>query len=380
MVRSIRYKIRHLARVLCVTIVALVAFASLAGVVGAASPLPNKNAIFTITNATSGNQVVAFTRNADGTLTKAATYETGELGTGANLGSQGAVVLSEDGRWLLTVDAGSNMVSVFSVAHHGEGLTLVDNVSSGGQMPISIAFYHHLVYVLNAGGSGNITGFRLGSDGTLLMIPNSTRGLGSDNAGPAQVSFNSNGTALVVTEKNTNDIATYILVGNGYLSSPSITHSNGAVPFGFAFDNANHAFVSEAGPGAVSSYKIGNDGSVTSLSATVVTHQAAACWVVVTNNGKYVYDANAHTTTISGFQVGANGSITLLNANGITGETGPSSAPIDMALSGNSHYLSVLSAANGTIITFKVNPDGSLTQLSITHDASLTGAVGLAAQ
>lgn len=377
----VRSKVSRLARVLCVSIVAVVAFASLAGIAGAAAgPLPEQNAIYTITNAASGNQVVAFTRNADGTLNKAATYETGELGTGSSLGSQGSVVLSEDGRWLLAVDAGSNAVSVFSVAADGEGLTLIDNVPSGGQMPVSIAFYHHLVYVLNAGGNGNITGFRLGSYGTLLMIPGSTRGLGSDNAGPAQVSFNSNGTALVVTEKNTNDIATYTLVGAGYVSQPAITPSNGAVPFGFAFDNANHAFVSEAGSGAVSSYKIGNDGSVTTISASVVTHQAAACWVVVTKDGRYVYDANAHTTSISGFRVGANGSITLLNADGITGETGPGSAPIDMALSGNSHYLSVLSAANGTIITFKVNPDGSLTQLSVTHDASLNGAVGLAAQ
>lgn len=377
----VRSKVSRLARMLCVSIIAIVAFASLAGIAGAAaSPLPEQNAIYTISNAASGNQVIAFTRNDDGTLSKAATYATGELGTGSNLGSQGAVVLSEDGRWLLAVDAGSNAVSVFSVAPNGEGLTLVDNVPSGGQIPVSIAFDHHLVYVLNAGGNGNITGFRLGFDGTLLMIPGSTRGLGSDNAGAAQVSFNSNRTALVVTEKNTNDIATYTLVGAGYVSPPSITPSNGAVPFGFAFDNANHAFVSEAGPGAVSSYKIGNDGSVTTISASVVTHQVAACWVVVTKDGKYVYDANAHTTSISGFKVGHDGSITLLNADGITGETGPGSAPIDMALSGNSHYLSVLSAANGTIITFQVNPDGSLTQLSITHDASLMGAVGLAAQ
>ncbi|HLI50475.1 MAG TPA: beta-propeller fold lactonase family protein [Thermomicrobiaceae bacterium] len=380
MARTIRHQVSRLARVFCVTVIAVVAFVSLSGVAGAAGPLPNQNAIYTITNATSGNQVVAFTRNADGTLSKAATYETGELGTGVNLGSQGSVVLSEDGRWLLAVDAGSNAVSVFSVAADGEGLTLIDNVPSGGQMPVSIAYYHHLVYVLNAGGNGNITGFRLGSDGTLLQIPESTRGLGSDNAGPAEVSFNSNGTALVVTEKNTNDIATYTLVGAGYVSPPTITPSNGAVPFGFAFDNANHAFVSEAGPGAVSPYWVGNDGSVTSISATVVTHQVAACWVVVTNNGRFVYDANAHTTSISGFRVGANGSITLLNANGITGETGPGSAPIDMALSSNSQYLSVLSAANGTIVTFKVDPDGSLTRLSITHDASLNGAVGLAAQ
>ena len=119
----------------------------------------NVGALYTLTNAAAGNSVVAYNRASDGTLTLAGTYPTGGLGTGAALGSQGALVLSEDGRWLFAVDAGSNEISVLSVDRNG--LSLADKVSSGGTMPISLTANGDLLYVLSAGGNGNITGFNI---------------------------------------------------------------------------------------------------------------------------------------------------------------------------------------------------------------------------
>ena len=61
--------------------------------------------VYTSTNATSGNQVDVFSRQANGTLTSAGTYNTTGTGTGAGGFSQGAVTLSPDhlpsgkGRW-----------------------------------------------------------------------------------------------------------------------------------------------------------------------------------------------------------------------------------------------------------------------------------------
>src|SRR4029077_626960 len=103
------------------------------------------------------------------------------LGTGSGLGSQGALVLSENGRWLFAVNAGSDDISVFSVDR--EELTLASRVSSGGTRPISMTVYRDLLYVLNAGGSGNITGFNIGRHGALTPISNSTRPLSGGAAG-----------------------------------------------------------------------------------------------------------------------------------------------------------------------------------------------------
>jgi len=74
-------------------------------------------------------------------------------------------VLSADHRWSFAVNAGSNEVSVFRVLPGGLGL--VDKVDSGGAFPVSLAPFHDLLYVLNAGTSPNIIGFSLDHRGHL---------------------------------------------------------------------------------------------------------------------------------------------------------------------------------------------------------------------
>ena len=87
--------------------------------------------VYAQTNDPGGNQIIAYRRSADGTLTQLGAYDTGGLGTGTpHLASQGSVMLSDDGRWLFAVNAGSDDLSVFAVAP--DGLTLVDRVDAGG--------------------------------------------------------------------------------------------------------------------------------------------------------------------------------------------------------------------------------------------------------
>jgi hypothetical protein len=100
--------------------------------------------------------VAIFNRRRTGVDT-AGSVSTGGLGSGAGLGSQGALVLSKNGKWLFAVNAGSNEISCCGVAG---GLSSVDKIASGGA-PHQRHHYKDLVYVLNDGGSGNITGFRL---------------------------------------------------------------------------------------------------------------------------------------------------------------------------------------------------------------------------
>ena len=70
-------------------------------------------AVYALTNAPTGNEVVVWDRADDGSLTPAGSYATGGLGSGAGLGSQGAIILSKDNRWLFAVNAGSNDISSF---------------------------------------------------------------------------------------------------------------------------------------------------------------------------------------------------------------------------------------------------------------------------
>ncbi len=334
----------------------------LAGTVGSAlaeEALPG--AVYTLTNQPGGNAVLVYARGADGSLRPAGSYATGGTGTGAGLGSQGAVILSENHQWLFAVNAGSDSISSFRV-RPDQILELVSTIPSGGPMPVSLAFYNGLLYVLNAGVPNNVTGFTVANDGSLAPLPDSTRPLSADSTGPAQVSFNKTGTAVIVAEKAKNQIDTYTVGNDGRLTGPFVHASAGPVPFGFALDNQNTLFVSEAGGGGgASTYRVGDDGSLTPVSSNVMTGQRAACWAVVTKNGRFGYVTNAGTGNISGFAIGPDGSATLLNADGVTAITGGN--PTDMALSIDSRFVYALVNRNNAIAMFAIGADGSLAPL-----------------
>ena len=128
--------------------------------VGTLSAGDKGHTVYTMSNAQSGNAVLAFEQRGD-TLVPTGTFSTEGKGSGGGLGNQGALTFSEDGETLLVANPGSDDISVFRI--DDQGLTLVDKVGSGGISPISIAAHEDWVYVLNAGGAGNITGFELTS-------------------------------------------------------------------------------------------------------------------------------------------------------------------------------------------------------------------------
>jgi 6-phosphogluconolactonase len=329
--------------------------------------------IYTLTNQTAGNSVAVFSQGDDGSLTAAGKVSTGGLGSGSSLGSQGSLTLSENGRWLLAVNAGSNDISVFSVTP--DGLSLTDRVWSGGTRPISVTNAKDLVYVLDAGGSGNISGFSLSKEGKLTAIGGSTRPLSGSAVDPAQVSFSSDGRWLVVTEKNTNKIDVYGVDESGAAGTPSFQSPPGAgiKPFGFAFGKENEFVVSEAATGSASSYILGESGTVSLITGAAATHQGAPCWVAVTKNGHFAYTANAGSGTITGFSVSHGGALSLLDASGVTATV--NAGAIDIAMSGNSRFLYQLDGIR--ISAFRVTASGHLELLgSVTKP---TGAAGLAA-
>lgn len=125
--------------------------------------------VFTLSNQANGNHVLDFHRSANGHLSLAGSHSNGGNGTGGGLGNQSAVVLTEDGGTLLAVNAGSNTISSLKIT--GNGLNLKSTVPSGGIRPVSIAQHGDLVFVLNAGGSGNISGFKLGPNDKLEPVP-----------------------------------------------------------------------------------------------------------------------------------------------------------------------------------------------------------------
>jgi 6-phosphogluconolactonase (cycloisomerase 2 family) len=239
------------------------------------------------------------------------------------------------------------------------------------------------LYVLNEGGTPNITGFTVSDTGELTPLPGSTRPLTAGSAAdPAEVSFNPDGSLLVVTEKAANLIDVYVVGSDGVAGPPIPNPSNGLTPFGFAFDQRNNLIVSEAVGGApnasaVSSYIAALNGTLDVVSASVPDMQTAACWIVITNSGRYVYTTNTGSGVASSYTLDANGTLTLLNS--VAANLGATSFPIDMALNNSSRYLYVHAAGLQTVEAFSVAPDGSLTSIDSAGGLPL-GAQGIAAR
>jgi 6-phosphogluconolactonase len=330
---------------------------------GFRSQFRGPRAVYTETNAADKNEILVYSTLHDGGLYLTSRVATRGMGTGAGLGNQGALALSPDGRWLYAVNAGSDDISVFALVANKP--VLIQKVPSGGDQPISIALSHDLLYVLNAGGAGSISGFYVGDDRRVYPIPGSTRPLSGSAVGPAQIAFDTFGDVLAVTEKGTNKIDLYD-VEDGVARGPNVQPSIGLTPFGFAFDRHDHLIVSEAFGGAanasaLSSYEI--DGGMFPLevvSGTVSTHQTAACWVVVSKDGHFAYTTNTGSSSISGYRIARNGELSLLNSNGVTGMTGSGSSPLDVAINSDGKLLFALSPNVGTISSFRVRDDGSL--------------------
>src|SRR5690348_4955970 len=182
------------AALLVLTVVAAVFFA------GGATASPGASGVvghvYVNDNTAPVNSVAGFDRHADGSLTAipGSPFAVGGSGTGQADASQGSLQLSDDGRFLLAVDAGSNQISVLQLKQDGSLRPVAGSpVASGGVDPVSIGVHRDLVYVANAGpgsnaGDTNYTGFRLNKGGHLRAIPDSTYALPNDSK-PGQVLF-----------------------------------------------------------------------------------------------------------------------------------------------------------------------------------------------
>jgi 6-phosphogluconolactonase (cycloisomerase 2 family) len=317
---------------------------------------PRQGFVYTESNDAGQNSILSYLQKPNGTLSFLSTTASGGKGSGTPLGSQGALAMDDGHHWLFAVNAGSNSISSFSI---DEGsLTLAHTVQSNGILPVSLTVYGNVLYVVNST-SANISGFTIGTGGTLTLIPGSGQPLSAATAAPAQISFKPGGQWLVVTEKMTNKITTFPVDAAGVAGAGSSIASANITPFGFDFSGNSYAIVTEAAGGAptastVSSYWIGSTSSL--VSGPVHADQTAACWLVTTADGKYAYATNTGSNTISSFSVSNNGSVQILSK--VAATTG--GAPADVTLSGNEFYLYTINGGSHSISEFKKGNNTSL--------------------
>ena len=336
-------------------------------------------AVYTASNGVTRNEIVAFRRSANGALSTLGAFATGGRGSGGAvdpLQSQHSLLLNEDHRFLFAVNSGSGEVSSLAV-RNGGSLSLVDTAPSGGGFPVGLALYGNLLYVLNSGGAGSVSGFRVRSGGRLEPIPGSTRLLSAASAGGSSIDFSPDGRTLAATERLTGKIDLFPIGRDGAAGAPVVASSNGPTPFSLTFTPQGALVVAEAPPGgaALSSYAVQPTG-LSVVSGSLPTGFAAACWVIATNDGHYTYTANAGSSQITVASVGDAGALSILGAV----STGAGSVPLDLALTASNRYLYALTAGTGTITEFRVEANGGLSGIGTAPAfAPAAGQNGLAA-
>jgi 6-phosphogluconolactonase len=372
--------------------------------------------VYTLTNGTSRNAVLAFDRLASGQLEFHAAFPTGGRG-GTNfergcttqcpfIDAQNELILAPGGHYLFAANPGSNTVSSFAVT--SRGLKLVDQKSSGGAHPVSLTVHGDLLYVLNDG-SLTISGLRVSSKGRLTPIKGSTQKLSTgavtSDLPPRQIEFDNSGTVLAVTLLAVPVIDTFKVVASGVVGKAIVNRTAHPLPSAFSVDGHDRLAVAEIvnatippSPSAfppmsvVSTYSLNlTTGRLTHIDSAA-DHGFAASWTAITNNGRHEYVVNEGAgaptgATVSVMNIRASGHVSLAQVSppGAPGPvpTGQELARTDDALTGDNKYLYVLVpgllAPASKIDEFKVLPSGHIVQLGTSPTIPYAGVSGLAA-
>jgi 6-phosphogluconolactonase (cycloisomerase 2 family) len=334
-------------------------------------------------NTAGTNTIAAFDRHADGTLTPlhGSPFAAGGAGTGGVVGSQGALQVTSDGKYLLAVDAGSNQISVLRINSDGE-LSPVGGgpVSSGGSKPVSVAVHGSLVYVANAAdGGSNYTGFTLNPGGHLRPLVGSTVSL-PDGSSPGDVLFSGDGTRLVGARVGTSLIDSFIVGPDGLLTAAAASPfaAQGLGPFGSEFrpTDPTQLFVSNAhnvgpGTGTISAFSDASDGTLTSIGSSPYGDlETAPCWVEISHDGQFLFTINTASHSISRYAIAADGSLSLLGSTSL-GAAGVGAE--DARLGPNGKTLWVVDSGARAVSAFAVD-GGNLTELPSSPTALPAGS------
>ena len=393
-----------------------------------------ESAVYAMTNNFDRNSVVAYGRKGDGTLQRIGEFETGGAGAAFDGGegldpliSAYSLILTENRRYLLAVNAGSSSVSVFRIRDN-LSLGLNDQQYVEGVGPNSIAYRDGLVYVESIDADnvfngepdqeGALTGFRLTPAGRLRPIADSVRYLGNR---PSAIQFSPDGRFLVVSSINagsvalesgsTDEIVVYGVSRDGRLSPDPLGAATSTLPFNAENRNLPSAigfeivedegdqfivvteareFQADGTPpefaalqtGSVSTWKLEKHGQLTPINLDVMTGsgqfdgERTACWIEFSQDRNSFWVSNALESTLSTFSF-AEGEIELVSRVEVAGVPPSDTDPfgttdgwIDLWASDHGEYLYQLYGLDGTIGVFKIEDDVSGTGLTLIQEVS----------
>ncbi|MGI9284586.1 MAG: hypothetical protein ACR2P1_04305, partial [Pseudomonadales bacterium] len=215
--------------------------------------------------------------------------------------------------------------------------------------------------------------------GELEYIKGSTRIIDRTQlTSPAQIGFNKSGTVLLITEKATNKLTTYLVDENGMAAHRPLKRSSAVpTPFGFEFGDRDYVFITEANGGArgvTASYRVDRTtGEVSSL-VDRIDQGNATCWTVLSSDETRGYSINTGSGSVSPYEINFDGTLEPFFSRNPDREIATGDAPRDAVLTQNNQFLYVLNNGAGEIDGFRVRRSGNITSQRI-HPVSVPGSV-----
>lgn len=347
---------------------------------------------YVMDNNPEGNRMVVYGRFSNGELRQFGSVRTGGLGAGDNapvdaLGGQESIILSDDGRFMYSVNAGSDNISVFFLTKKGRPV-LIQKISSQGDFPVSMTLDDDVLYILNAGSNGSIAGFDVSKEGRLSLIEDSVRSLNTGidgvpegdlrNLAPGDIAFDSANRRLLIP------FGRGLELGEGRLLSFAIDDDNkpsadfteviapGRLPFSVDFTRNGIALVADAlgpeagapgsGIGGGLSSLVYTEGTNLSAVDSVANGQIETCWVRAAHNSDLVFTTNTSADSISSYTVSRNGVISIIDATAAA-DVG---TPVDFDLTKDDRFLYVTTSTDGGVRGYRVDQKtGALREIGL---------------
>ncbi|MGF1543156.1 MAG: hypothetical protein ACFB00_01380 [Parvularculaceae bacterium] len=395
-----------------------------------------EGAVYVMTNDLTRNEVVAYGRDENGLLTFLGDFPTGGRGSTDFDGPEGldplisayAVELSDDRRFLFTVNAGSNTISSFFI-RDDLTLSLRGVVKAPGVGPNSIAYRDGVIVVsaIDADGvfagepdqEGAIQSYKVAPFGALIPLPRSRRVL--ENR-PSSVRFSPDGRFLVVSSINAgssalvsgsnDELVVYGVDRFGFptdeaLSAATSTEVNNvegrnlpsAIGIEVVEDDGRQFVVAtearefqpnglppafpELQAGSASTWELSDDGGLSPISLDVVSTdgygfvdgERTVCWIAYEAAGEEYWTSNPLDSSISSYAFNE-GVIELINSTEAQGNEVTSPDPaiafgeesdgfLDIDTSDDGEYLYVLAGLRGEVYVYETEDDGGLSLIQI---------------
>jgi 6-phosphogluconolactonase (cycloisomerase 2 family) len=294
------------------------------------TPNPNnpgtqsKEYIYFQSNEASGNRVFGYMRSGDSLIElQGSPFATGDIGFANPMQALGPsdgdyqMRITDDGKFLLSVNEGSNTISVMNISAEG-ALTPVAGspFSSSGLNPVSIDIRNEFVYVANksidttSGVAPNYSVFTLNASGVLSPVSGSTIET-SVGSSPANAYLSNDGKFLFGTDflgfmlnPAVGTLRSFAINGStgsiSTIGSPQMIPDMGGALGLWQHPSSNHLYVGFPVAGKVGIYDIDPNSGALSFTNSVPSGPLA-CWIKTNSSGSRMYVLNSGENSVSIF-------------------------------------------------------------------------------